>query len=94
MTTSADHHVLPRCCPAHQDLQELSTHLVGGYPTIEPDVVARHLQRALEAVEMVGLEEERLRMVELIARSELALVTGERTDAARLDPQRHGVRQT
>lgn len=85
--------MLPRCCERHDDLGHLLSHLTAGYPTLPQDTVALQVHRAVEAVSIVRLREEPLRIVELIARSHLAVLSGERTDGARLDPERHPSRQ-
>lgn len=70
-------------------LDPVSTRLAHEFSGVDTGVVERQVRQAAHAVQMVGLDEEQQRIIELIARSELSLMTGERTDAARLDPQRH-----
>jgi hypothetical protein len=41
------------------------------------------------AVHWIGLSEDRLLIIELIAAAQLEMETGDRVDAARLDPQPH-----
>lgn len=85
----SDDRLLPRCCPSHRDLPELTRHLVTAYPTLGPETVARQVQQAIEAAALLHLDEDPLRMIELVARSQLAVLAGERADGARLDPESH-----
>jgi hypothetical protein len=92
MTTQAQQ----RCCTSHSTLEELTRHLIAEFRQLEAVTVAREVARATAAADFTGLgaANERLLMVELIARQQLELVTGRRADAARLDPERHGSRAT
>jgi hypothetical protein len=67
----------------------LTARLAREFSGVDAGIVQRQVRQAAQAVDMIGLDEEQQRMVELIARSELAMMTGARADAARLDPQRH-----
>jgi len=81
---------LPRCCPHHPDWPTLSHHLTVEFPELDAGDIVREVHRAKEAVEHVNLEpSEALITGELIARHQLAMLSGRVTEVARLDPERH-----
>lgn len=81
---------LPRCCSHHPDWPTLSQHLVAEFSEIAIGDIVREVRRAKVAVEHVNLEpSEALITGELIARHQLAMLSGRVTEVARLDPERH-----
>jgi hypothetical protein len=84
--------LLPRCCERHADVAELAEHLVREYAPLDEVRVLREVDRARAAAAWVALEEDRVRLVELVARAQLEVLAGRRSDSARLDPERHSPR--
>lgn len=81
-----------RCCPSHDSLDQLTHHLMHEFDQLTPIDVAREVARATAAAAWVGLVEDELLIIELIARVHLELQIGRRGDVARLDPQHHSRR--
>ena len=79
--------VVDRCCAEHRTLEQLTRHLIREFAEIEPRAVAREVARALGAVRWIGLAEDELLVIELIARVQLELRFGGRDDIARLAPR-------
>jgi hypothetical protein len=84
-----DNESVQRCCARHDTLEEVTRHLIRDFSRLDVRTVAREVARAVAAVRWVGLVEGDLLIVELIARVQLELQSGEREDIARLDPQPH-----
>lgn len=81
---------LERCCPHHADWTMLRAHLVASFPRLDPVAVGAEVDRARAAVERFGLmTPEGIDTAEMVARNQLLLVTGERSDNSRLDPEIH-----
>lgn len=80
-----------RCCPNHESLEQLTVHLIAEFHDLESLTVAREVARAVAAARFTGLAcgEDALRLVEVVARQQLELVTGRRDEDARLHPQSH-----
>ena len=90
MVEQASGERLPRCCERHPDWRTLSEHLVEDFPDLALRDIVHELRRAKQAVDNVGLAEaEALVTGELIARHQLMLRSGQATEVARLDPERH-----
>jgi hypothetical protein len=81
-----------RCCPTHDSLDQLTHHLMHEFDQLTPIDVAREVARATAAAAWIGLVEDELLIIELIARVHLELQIGRRVDVARLDPQHHSRR--
>jgi hypothetical protein len=81
---------LQRCCPRHDDWAVLRDHLIDSFPTLGPVAVSAEIERARAAVEQFGLPaEEAIDTAEMVVRNQLLVVTGERADTSRLDPEIH-----
>lgn len=70
-------------------LERVTRKLVHEFRELDPRTVAREVARAMGAVKWIGLVEDELLIVELVARAQLEFQSGRRDEAARLDPQRH-----
>lgn len=86
---------MPRCCPSHPDWPTLRAHLARQFPTVEAVLIDDEIDRAREAAVMFGVpREEQLPTVEIVARHNLMLLTGEIVETSRLDPETHVRRQS
>src|SRR4051794_20308271 len=89
-TSSSELDQLPRCCPQHGDWSTLAQHLLDEFPGVPVGDIVKEVIRAKEAVASHGLDEaDALATGELIARHQLLLLSGDRSDVARLDPTSH-----
>jgi len=59
------------------------------FPSLDVRTIAREVARAVAAAKLVGIAEDELLMIELVARAQLDLRAGQRVDVARLDPENH-----
>ena len=93
MLTATEAHA--RCCAEHSSLEELTGHLIADFSELDAAAVARQVAYAVAVTDFVGLDpaDERLLLVELVARQQLELLSGRRAEAARLDPERHPSRR-
>jgi hypothetical protein len=81
---------LTRCCQRHEDWATLAQHLADDFSDVTLNDIVRAVGAAHRAVLDVGLAgDDALEVGELIARQQLALLTGRLPDIARLDPERH-----
>ena len=88
--TAPGHEAMPRCCPQHDDWPTLSEHLLVDFPRLPVGDIVGEVRAAKRAVATVGLPDgEALEVGELIARHQLMIIAGSRSDVARLDPERH-----
>jgi hypothetical protein len=78
-----------RCCARHTSLEQMTRHLIKDFRRLGPASVAREVMRATTAVAWIDLTEDQLAIVEVISRFQLELQSGQREEAARLDPQPH-----
>jgi hypothetical protein len=78
------------CCPSHPDWATLAQHLLAGYPDLDAERVVDTVRRARDAVDLAAVTgPDALTTAEMIARYQLLLLSGEATEAARLDPERN-----
>jgi hypothetical protein len=76
------------CCASHPDWATLAQHMQKAFKALPPDVVARQVLLARDAVMLFGLSPAaELDAAERIVRHELLLMTGEIPDTARLKPE-------
>jgi hypothetical protein len=81
---------LERCCRHHENWTMLREHLVVAFPMLDKAIVCGEVDRARVAVERFGLHvAEGLDTAEAVARNQMMLLTGQRPDNSRLDPESH-----
>jgi hypothetical protein len=79
-----------RCCRHHENWTVLRDHLAAEFPMLDKAVVCGEIERARVAVERFGLHvAEGLDTAEAVARNQMMLLTGQRPDNSRLDPESH-----
>jgi hypothetical protein len=84
-----------KVCPhPHADFATLARHVAADFAAVDGNHLAQALRLARDAIDIVDLGPDGLRVAEVIARNLLLQRTGAVPDCARLDPQPHPGRST
>lgn len=60
-----------RCCSKHESLEQLTRHLTRDFANLDAHTIARETARALAAVRRIGVVDDELLLIELIARAQI-----------------------